>query len=120
LDAGNNQTLSVTFTPSNTTDYSTVSASVTINVLPATLIVDTYKESKAYGSTFTAFTGIMSGLRNGDTISIGGFSSAGAAATATVAGGPYLITATLTNPNNELANYTVVTHFANLTVTKAA
>jgi hypothetical protein len=35
LSAGNNQTLSVTFTPSDTMDYSTATASTTINVNPA-------------------------------------------------------------------------------------
>ena len=34
--AGNNQTLSVTFTPTDTTDYTTASAAATINVLQAT------------------------------------------------------------------------------------
>ena len=36
LDAGNNQTLSVAFTPTDTTDYTTASATATINVLQAT------------------------------------------------------------------------------------
>ena len=36
LGAGNNQTLSVSFTPTDTTDYTTASATATINVLQAT------------------------------------------------------------------------------------
>ena len=32
LSAGNNQTLSVSFTPADSTDYTTASATVTINV----------------------------------------------------------------------------------------
>ena len=36
LGAGNNQTLSVAFTPTDTTDYTTASATATINVLQAT------------------------------------------------------------------------------------
>jgi uncharacterized delta-60 repeat protein len=36
LQAGNNQSLSVTFTPADTTDYSTATATVTINVTQAT------------------------------------------------------------------------------------
>ena len=32
LDAGNGQTLSVTFTPTDTTDYTTATATATINV----------------------------------------------------------------------------------------
>jgi hypothetical protein len=114
------QTLNVTFTPANTTDYATTTASVTIDVLPATLTVTTVSKTKTYGATFSAFSGSVSGLKNGDTIAIAGYGSAGAAATATVSGGPYVISATLTNPNDELANYTVVTHNGNLTVTPAA
>ena len=34
--AGNNQTLSVVFTPTDTTDYTTAAATATINVLQAT------------------------------------------------------------------------------------
>ena len=36
LGAGNNQTLSVSFTPADTSNYTTASATATINVLPAT------------------------------------------------------------------------------------
>ena len=36
LGAGNDQTLSVTFTPTDTTDYTTATATATINVLQAT------------------------------------------------------------------------------------
>src|SRR5208337_2449026 len=36
LRAGNNQSLSVAFTPTDTTDYTTATATATINVLPAT------------------------------------------------------------------------------------
>ncbi|MGO9107620.1 MAG: beta strand repeat-containing protein, partial [Thermoguttaceae bacterium] len=36
LRVGNNQTLSVAFTPNDTTDYTTATATATINVLPAT------------------------------------------------------------------------------------
>ena len=36
LGAGNNQTLSVSFTPTDTTDYTTAAATATINVSQAT------------------------------------------------------------------------------------
>jgi hypothetical protein len=36
LNVGNNQTLSVTFAPTDTTDYTTATATVSINVLPST------------------------------------------------------------------------------------
>ena len=116
--AGNNQTLTVTFTPTNTTDYSSTSKSVTINVLTTTLTVTTAGKSKTYGTVFSAFTGSLSGLQNSDNITIGSYSSAGSAATATV--GSYVISATLSDPGSKLANYTVVTNYGSLTVTKAA
>jgi len=119
LGAGNNQTLTVTFTPTNTTDYTSTTKSVTINVLPATLTVTTTSKSKTYGTTFTAFTGTLSGLKNGDNITLAGFSSVGSAATATVVGGPYTISATLNDPGSKLANYTIITHYGTLTVSKA-
>jgi len=119
LNAGNNQTLTVTFTPTDTTHYSSTSTSVAINVLKATLTVTTANKSKTYGNTFTAFTGSLSGLKNGDNISIGSYSSAGSAGTATVAGGPYGISANLSDPSSKLGNYNVVTNDGALTVNKA-
>ena len=39
LDAGNDQTLSVTFTPTDTTDYTTATAAAEINVEQATPLI---------------------------------------------------------------------------------
>ncbi len=119
LNAGNNQALTVIFTPKDTTHYSSTTMSVVINVLKATLTVATADKTKTYGNAFTAFTGSVSGLKNGDNITIGSFSSAGTAATATVAGGPYAICATLNDPSGKLANYTVVTNYGSLVVNRA-
>ncbi len=47
LGAGNNQTLSVAFTPTDTTDYTTASATATINVLPANPTIDYVSSSYA-------------------------------------------------------------------------
>ena len=47
LAAGNNQTLSVLFTPTDTTDYSTATATATINVLPASPTIDYVSASYA-------------------------------------------------------------------------
>jgi len=57
LGAGNNQTLSVAFTPTDTTDYTAASATATINVLQATTTtVATSVNPSVYGQsvTFTA------------------------------------------------------------------
>ena len=47
LGAGNNQTLSVAFTPTDTTDYTTASATAMINVLPASPAIDYVSASYA-------------------------------------------------------------------------
>ena len=55
LTAGNGQTLSVTFTPTDTTDYTSASKSVSINVAKATPTVSVSDNSGVYtGSAFTA------------------------------------------------------------------
>jgi hypothetical protein len=88
----------------------------TLTVTPARLTVVTGAKTKTYGQTFTAFTGRISGQKNNDGITIS-FSSPGAAATASV--GSYQITATLSDPNNRLGNYTVINNGSVLTVRPA-
>src|SRR5262249_32172208 len=66
LGAGS-QTLAVTFTPSDTTDYETVSASVPLTVTPATLTVTAGDASRAYGVDNPAFSASYSGFVNGET-----------------------------------------------------
>ena len=53
--AGNNQTLSVAFTPNDTTDYTTATATATINVLPATPTISwTNPANIVYGTALSA------------------------------------------------------------------
>ena len=61
LNAGVNQTLSVVFTPTDVTDYTTASANVLINVLaePITITVNV-GQTKVYGTSDPAFTYISS------------------------------------------------------------
>src|SRR5262249_4927136 len=73
--------------------------------------------SKMYGQT-ARDSGTLSGVVNNDAISAS-FSSAGDAASAPVGTGSYTITATLADPHNKLANYTVHESAATLTVNKA-
>ncbi len=68
LGAGNLQTLSVTFTPTDTSDYATVTAGVTINVTQAPLSITVNPATKAYGAPLPAFTFTYSGFVNGDSI----------------------------------------------------
>ncbi|PRY15564.1 putative secreted protein (Por secretion system target) [Pontibacter ummariensis] len=111
--------LRVDFTPTDAANYKTATKTVSITVGKAALTVTTADKSKVYGETFTAFTGDVTGEVAGDEFSIASYASAGAAADATVAGGPYQITATLT-ANDRLANYNVTETFGKLSVGKAA
>ena len=60
LDAGNRQTLMVTFTPANTSDYSNAIASVTINVLKANTAVTLRSSARTsvYGQSVTFTAGV--------------------------------------------------------------
>ena len=84
----------------------------------ALLTVTTNAQTKTYGTVDPTFTGTVSGLVNGDSI------TASYSTTATqfsdVAAGGYPIAATLNDPGNRLSNYTVVNAGATLTVTKAS
>ena len=55
LKAGNGQTLSVTFTPTDAADYTTASASVTIDVQPAPLTIAANDRGKNYGQADRLF-----------------------------------------------------------------
>jgi hypothetical protein len=62
LNLGNGQSEAVTFTPTDTTDYTTVSSSVTVNVLPITPTVTVTDAGGIYkGSPFAA-TGTVTGV----------------------------------------------------------
>ena len=94
----------------------TASQSYTVTIDKADLYVTAAANSKTYGQT-ASDTGTLSGLVNGDSITAS-FASPGDAAGANA--GSYAITATLADPNNQLANYTVHESDATLTVNPAA
>ena len=104
LTAGTH-TLSVLFTPTNMTDYTTASGSVTLTVNPALLTVTAVNISKIVGTANPAFSANYSGFVNGDTTAVlGGLPALSTAATTSSPIGTYPITAaqgTLT-----AANYT--------------
>lgn len=62
LSAGNNQTLSVYFTPTDSVDYTTMNFSVLIDVAPAPLTIAANSTSKVQGQANPAFSVSCSGF----------------------------------------------------------
>jgi YDG domain/MBG domain (YGX type) len=100
-------------------------AMTTACITPASLTITANNENKTYGATLT-FTGTeftTQGLINGDAVSSITLTSAGAAATATVAGSPYAIFPSaavgtgLGNYNLYYKNGTLTLNPASLTIT---
>jgi hypothetical protein len=113
LSAGT-QTLSVTFTPSDTTDYGSASSTnVSLVVSPATLTVTASNASRPYGATNPVFSGTIAGLQNNDNIT----ATYSTTATTNSSAGTYAITPHLVDPNNRHTNYTVTLVNGTLTVT---
>src|SRR5208283_364429 len=94
-----------------------------LTVTPAALDITANSTSKTYGQTVTlagtAFTTGAGELVNGDTVTSVTLTSAGAAASATVAGSPYAIVPSVAIGTG-LSNYTISYHSGSLTVTPAA
>jgi hypothetical protein len=67
LSAGAGQMLSVGFTPDDTTDYLSTTASVLLNVVQAPLTIAVNDAARVYGQPNPDFTVSFSGLVNGDT-----------------------------------------------------
>ncbi|MDM7999656.1 MAG: Ig-like domain repeat protein [Dehalococcoidia bacterium] len=93
LSAGEGQTLHVDFTPADSTNYSSASCDVTINVSKAALTITAKDGSKTYGDevTFAGTEFTVDGLVNGDTVTSVALASAGAGRNAIVGGSPYAI-----------------------------
>jgi hypothetical protein len=93
LHAGDAQTLSLTFTPSDLSTYDPTTASVTINVQPAPLAVSANSVGKVFGAPLPAFSAGYAGFVNGDGPGqLGGTLTLTTTATATSPVGPYAIT----------------------------
>src|SRR6202030_776157 len=65
LNAGT-QTLSVTFTPTDTTNYTAATKTVSLTVTQATLTVSAANASRPYNAANPTFTGTITGAVNGD------------------------------------------------------
>ena len=113
LPAGT-QTLSVTFTPTDTADYTTATKSVTITVKKAALAVKVANATRTYGAANPTFTSTITGLVNGDTVTVNYSTTATAASPVT---STYPISATVSGP--AAANYTSTITDGTLTITKA-
>jgi phage tail protein X len=115
LSAGNDQTLSVTFTPADTNFYNTASGSTTISVTPIHASVSPNPNSKTYGAADPnpVTTGTLSGFLPSDNVTATYTRVAGEAP------GTYSISATL-SPQSVLANYTIATNPASFTILPGA
>jgi streptogramin lyase len=106
-------TLSVTFTPTDTRDYTTQTTTVPLMVKAATLTVTANNASRAVGATNPTLTASYSGFVNGDTAAVlGGSPVLSTTATTSSPAGTYPITVaagTLT-----AANYSI--HYVNGTL----
>jgi len=116
LGAGT-QTLSVTFMPTNTTDYGPVTATAMVNVNRATLLITATSATKVYGQKNPSFTVTYAGLIKGDSSSsLSGSLHFLTAATASSHVNTYpVVPGGLTSPN-----YAITFVSGNLVVTPAS
>jgi hypothetical protein len=107
-------TLSVTFTPTDTVDYGPATSTVSITVSTGTLTVTAQNATRYYGAPNPTFTGGITGGQTGDTFT----ESFTTSATPTSAPGTYAIVPSATGTN--LADYTQSVTNGVLTITQAA
>jgi len=121
LNAGSNQTLSVTFTPEDTNTFLSLNKNVTITVQKAPLTITADNTNKVYGDALPGFTASYSGFVNGDTeASLTSPVALGTAATSASAVGNYDITASGAVSSNYViteVNGTLAVTPATITVT---
>ncbi len=112
LDAGNNQTLSVTFTPTDTVDYATASRSVAINVAQA-------QASLSFGNLSFTYDGLpQSTSITTSPVGLAGvsvkYTDNGLVVASLTAVGSYQVTASLDNPD-----YTAQPIMGTMTITQS-
>ena len=117
LNAGSNQTLSVTFVPNDTNSFLTVATNVAVNVAAAPLSIAANNTNSVYGSALPALTVIYAGFVNGDTTnSLTTQETLATIATAASSAGTYAITAT----GATSSNYAITHVNGTLTINPAA
>ncbi len=112
------QALSVTFTPTDATDYTTATGSASLTVNQAPLTITSSNGTMTYGGTPPAITASYSGFVNGQTSAVLTTQPTcvtAATATSTVAGSSY----TSSCSGAAAANYTIGYVAGSVTVTKA-
>ena len=107
------QTLSVTFTPTDTANYSPSSATVSLTVNKAPLTITANNASRMYAGANPAFSGTVAGAVNGDSIT----ESFSTTATAASPIGVYTLKPAVSGAN--LANYAATPANGTLTVLQA-
>jgi sugar lactone lactonase YvrE len=107
------QTLTVSFTPFDTTDYVAILATTTLTVSPGVLTIAANDATRVYGTPNPAFTGTSSGEQNGDVFTLNFTTSAIPLSDV----GTYPILPSASGPH--LANYTQLAHNGTLTLTAA-
>ncbi len=107
LESGFSQSLSVTFTPGDTTNYTTETKTVSINVSPAEITAKADDKTRNYGEANPAFTITYSGFVNGeDETAVTTASTAVTTATANSPAGTYDITVSGGTAPNYTFTYT--------------
>jgi len=96
-------------------NYSVTVNNGTLTVNPAALVVSALNAGRFYGDPNPAFTGTISGIKNGDNIT----ATYSTTADPTSPVGDYPIVPALVDPDNKLANYTVTINNGTLTITPA-
>ena len=110
LNAGSNQTLNVTFTPTDAANYTTANTTQSLTVRPAPLIAQADDKIKALGAANPNLTISYAGFVNGDTVAAITEPAISSTATAASVAGLYPITLTGGNAPNytlTLANGTL-------------
>ena len=97
-------------------NYTTSSINGVLTVSPAPLNVSAASASRVYGNPNPAFTGTITGLKNGDAIT----ATYASAADPTSAVGIFAIVPTLADPTVKLGNYSLVSSNGTLTISPAA
>jgi hypothetical protein len=97
-------------------NYSFTLANGILTVNKSPLTVTPADSSREFGASNPAFTGTITGIRNGDAITATYTTSA----TSSSPVGTYPISATLADPTNKLGNYAVTLNTGTLTVTPAS
>jgi hypothetical protein len=115
VNAGVSQSISVTFTPTDTINYSNRTLFNTLSVSKAPLTVTTDNIIRTYGQPNPTLTGSVVGIQNNDPIN----ATYSTTATQTSPAGSYDIIATLADPSAKLKNYTLTNNKGTLAVNKA-